>query len=189
MNRLVGSLSLLLALAAASVVLAEGPLKPSLRDPFPFDHSQHARTFQKEGLTCVSCHPVGLDAQLALTGPRSSCHGCHLAEFAGAPRQATDYCTTCHARRDELIPPDHGHDWAREHGAAAPNRGGTCETCHTRKSCNDCHDQRGPGTRNPHPPGFTRTHGVDARLDPYACTTCHSADTCSSCHLTGVRPW
>ena len=68
--------------------------EPSLVEPLPFDHDLHAPGFEKKGVTCVACHPIGLTQQLedqfaspveALPANVSTCHACHLSEVRGAP--------------------------------------------------------------------------------------------------------
>lgn len=190
-------LALLVTAAAQAVPSAPSEARPSdraeapsVRTPLPFDHPAHARSFERAGLSCVDCHPVGLRPNQALPPPpRSSCHGCHLGELPGAPKQATRVCTTCHAHRAELVPASHGPGWEHAHGAEARARGATCSDCHRTSTCVDCHEARGAGQRNPHPPAFRTTHGVEARLDPARCSTCHTGNSCQTCHTTGALPW
>ncbi|MFT7519657.1 MAG: hypothetical protein ACI9MC_001799 [Kiritimatiellia bacterium] len=166
---------------------------PSVIEPIPFAHSVHSEPFDKVGLTCVHCHPVGArkdDTQVSLPKvPLSSCHGCHLNALPGAPRQADPTCTTCHADRAQLVPKSHGLDWVGGHGPDARTAMKQCSSCHQRGMCVDCHEGRGAMSRSPHPPAFGSTHGVEARLDPASCSTCHAEQTCTSCHITGVTPW
>lgn len=171
---------------------------PSLKDPLPFQHAEHAKVFGKAGLTCVDCHPVGLsrpDASQDIPQatlpppPLSSCHGCHQAQASRAPRSAPDQCGLCHADLNELKPADHGLDWVSNHGDAARAAGASCDTCHEASTCFDCHDNRGAGSANPHGPGFRETHGVVARADPRQCSTCHTEASCTACHSTGALPW
>jgi len=186
------------ALAAPSVVRPGGlpaeQAPPRVQDPIPFDHALHDKTLKREGVACVACHPVGLrSAQGApvqeLAPPRSSCHGCHLRTFKGAPRKAPSTCATCHPARSQLVPADHGVGWLKAHGLEARARGRTCSDCHDQSACVDCHEGRGALSRTPHAPGFRATHGVQARLDPASCSSCHVEDTCTACHSTGSTPW
>jgi hypothetical protein len=166
---------------------------PTVVQPLPFDHPQHAATFDRFDVACVDCHPVGLAGQplmeTPIPPPISSCHGCHLGEVKGAPRRAASTCETCHDVRLELLPTDHGLGWLQSHGDQGRAFRGLCKDCHAANQCTECHDQRGALTRSPHPPGFTSLHGVEARLDPNSCVECHVADTCTSCHVDGNRPW
>ncbi len=187
----VGGLGLLLA---ATVAWAGDVVH--LRSPLPFDHAEHARTFDKAGLSCIDCHPVGAkasaptEAALPLPeGPRSTCHGCHLGEVSKAPRAAQDDCLLCHADLTGLMPPDHNLDWISAHGDQSRAAGSSCSTCHRPAECLDCHDRRGAGSESPHPVGFRSGHGVEARLDPRSCSTCHTQTSCSSCHEGGAAPW
>ena len=167
---------------------------PRVAEPLPFDHDAHEKTFRKERVTCVTCHPVGLRVDgtapsADLPPPTSTCHGCHLHEVKGAPRKADGTCGTCHPDRSELVPVDHGLGWLGVHGGEARARGRPCTACHDATTCVDCHEGRGAMTANPHPPGFRATHGVKARLDPNSCSSCHVQDTCTACHTDGVTPW
>lgn len=167
-----------------------------LKSPLPFDHHEHASTFERAGVSCLDCHPVGAHTATPSTTPlplpeppRSSCHGCHLGEVSKAPRSAPDTCTLCHADLSGLEPASHGLDWLALHGDASRAVGASCSTCHSRSACLDCHDRRGAGSEDPHPPGFRSSHGVEARLDPASCSTCHTQATCTSCHERGALPW
>ena len=188
-----GRLGLGLALAFAPAIAGD-PVQ--LRSPLPFDHGEHAGTFERSGLSCLDCHPVGArrasgdPSPLALpSAPRSSCHGCHLGELSKAPRSAPDTCTLCHSSLDGLVPRDHSLDWIATHGDMSRSAGSTCDTCHRAAECLDCHDRRGAGSENPHGAGFRSSHGVEARLDPRSCSTCHTEATCTSCHVQGAMPW
>lgn len=200
------------AAEAPAEVVAEAPVEPThaevapsehsdvpeLREPFPFDHSQHAKAFDKARVSCVDCHPVGAFSKPEgarvvpegpIPGPRSSCHACHLKEIEAAPRKATGTCTTCHADRQALIPVDHGLDWVDQHGDHARSRGATCDTCHDSNTCVSCHESRGAMADKPHGPGWGAFHGVEARLDPRSCSSCHTGEACLTCHVEGVLPW
>ena len=190
---LVARLALVLAVGCASASAGD-PVQ--LRSPLPFDHSAHAATFERTGVSCLDCHPIGArrsspdGGSMALPeAPRSSCHGCHLGEVSKVPRSAPDTCTLCHASLDGLKPRDHGLDWISAHGDQSRSAGASCSTCHRPSECLDCHDRRGAGSENPHPAGFRSGHGVEARLDPRSCSTCHTEQTCTSCHLQGAMPW
>lgn len=166
---------------------------PALADPLPFDHVLHSVTFERTGLGCLDCHPVGgspaAGAEDGLPPPLASCHACHLREVEGAPRRATDRCETCHPYRDELIPVDHGPGWIREHGPEARALRNGCDACHDVGQCVDCHDARGAMAADPHPAAFRSLHGIQARLDPSACSGCHAGETCVACHVDGRAPW
>jgi hypothetical protein len=174
---------------------ADEPSAPSLVEPLPFDHAEHARALERTGLGCVGCHPVGLrmdagsEAPPLPSPPLSACHGCHAGEVSGAGRGAPTSCLLCHDDRLALRPLDHGPDWMELHDTAARTSGSTCEDCHSAATCLDCHDRRGAGSANPHPVGFQRFHGVEARLDPRSCSTCHTEASCVTCHTTGSTPW
>lgn len=179
---------------------AEVPQVPTLISPLPFDHAEHAPAFEKGGISCVDCHPVGLRRKDPEKGfvmppvgplkpPLLVCHGCHKPSFAGAPRAAPGQCTLCHAHRAQLEPASHGVGWLQAHGPEARARGATCKDCHETNECVKCHDARGALQKDPHPPGWRTGHGVEARLDPYSCSTCHDGNACTSCHTTGAVPW
>jgi hypothetical protein len=187
MNRSPFVLGLLVVVASA--VAAEVTDRPSLKEPLPFDHALHARTLDRAGLGCVSCHPVGLTAQALPPPPISSCHGCHLGTVRGAGKSAPSECEACHDDRAALRPANHGIDWIEHHGLASRAGAATCSDCHSASACLDCHDRRGAGSTNPHPVGFRQYHGVEARVDPRSCSTCHTEASCTSCHESGVTPW
>lgn len=185
-------------LAVAGPALNPGGLptdaRPVVAEPLPFDHDVHRKTFRKEGLACVHCHPVGARTEQgapaqALAAPRSTCHGCHLGTFPGAPRKAASTCTDCHPHRAQLLPADHGLGWLDGHGPAARALRNNCEDCHDEGGCVACHEGRGATSRSPHGAGFRATHGIEARTDPAKCSSCHTEDTCTACHVTGVIPW
>lgn len=172
--------------------------RPTLQEPFPFDHAVHEEALRSARITCTDCHPVGLaevsgDAPVApgveLPPPRGSCHGCHLAELDRSPRAAPSTCASCHADLTELTPDDHVPGWLRAHAPEARAGAGSCRDCHETSWCFACHDDRGPVSENPHEPGFRVVHGVEARLDPRSCTTCHTGQTCVECHESGGAPW
>ena len=159
-------------------------------DPFPFSHHEHAGVFRDAGLSCVACHPVGLDLPEGvsdaepLPAPVATCHACHLQEVAGA-KAAPRACETCHPAMLELMPESHGYGWLDDHGDEARTLGATCSDCHEASTCVECHEDRGAGARSPHGPGFQAVHGIEAATDPGSCTSCHAASTCTSCHTSG----
>jgi len=188
---------LAIGLIGGAFALANDP-KPSLIEPFPFDHDQHTKAFKKTGVACVDCHPVGLhtqddqgfhDPQIPTPPPKATCHGCHLNLVKGVPRKAPNTCTSCHADRAELVPPSHIAGWLQLHGPDARGAVASCDSCHDRAQCLDCHEKRGAMSQNPHPPAFLSIHGAEARMDPNSCSTCHNGNTCVSCHSSGDIPW
>lgn len=188
----------LLFLLLLLVLPAIGSETPGLLRPLPFDHARHAGAFEKGGLVCQDCHPVGLYVPTeagprapdsALPPPLGTCHGCHLEKYEGAVRKAPSECMTCHADRRELLPADHDLAWIPAHGLASRTRGNTCSDCHEKTACVDCHDERSAGSRNPHPAAFRTTHGIEAKVDSYSCGSCHVQNDCTTCHETGVYPW
>lgn len=188
---LVGLAILLLGATGAEI---ETP-PPTLADPLPFDHAEHAEPFRREGVACIDCHPVGATAKegppvtsASTPAPLSTCHGCHRRVVRGAPRASPSACTTCHTVRQELMPESHDAFWLDEHGAAARGLVTTCADCHDNSQCVACHEARGALTRTPHGPAFRSAHGVEARMDPASCSTCHAGETCTSCHTTGGIP-
>lgn len=183
---------IVLALAVAE------DLEVGLPETLPFDHTTHAPSLEKAGLTCVSCHPVGLAEQTELgpvapsqepPPPRSICHACHLDEVARAPRAAQGSCGQCHADLTAIVPKSHGPGWVESHAAEARAWSASCSDCHDDETCFACHEDRGPLSRNPHGPGFASLHGIEARVDPVSCASCHAPTTCSTCHDAGVWPW
>jgi hypothetical protein len=187
------------AVALLAVAFGGTASSPSvdLQEPLPFDHGGHARTFEKAGLDCVSCHPVGARPATPepgvpapeLSSPRSACHGCHLGTAPDAPRRAKSACTGCHASLTGLLPGDHNALWPLHHADAARDRHADCTDCHQGRWCVECHLDRGPMSQSPHGTGFRITHGIEARVDPARCTSCHVGSMCTSCHTTGVLPW
>ncbi len=182
------------ALLGLILVAASASDRVNIREPLPFGHREHARAFERAGVGCLDCHPVGAraEAEAALPlpeAPLSSCHGCHLGELARAPGDAPSGCLLCHADLEGLMPRDHQLDWISLHGQASRAAGQDCQSCHEPAGCLDCHDARGAGSENPHPAGFRSTHGVEARIDPRSCSTCHTETSCTSCHVKGALPW
>lgn len=180
-----------------STMPPEGSDVPALRDPLPFGHEAHGVSFERAGLTCVICHPIGLAAVKdgeqeplieTLPPPLTTCHGCHRGAVTGAPRSAPGTCTMCHSNAGELAPASHQVDWLRHHAAEARTNGPTCRYCHERTECVSCHERRGPHAISPHPPAYATIHGIEAALDPASCSRCHAAITCTSCHATGRLP-
>lgn len=177
--------------APAKVEADEKPA-PDVADPLPFDHGKHEKQFDKAGVTCVDCHPVGLrspttEAELP-PPPRVACHSCHRRQVKGAPRLAKPSCEMCHPVREQLKPDTHHIGWHDDHGAEARALRSGCETCHDRGQCIDCHDGRGALAKRPHGAGWEIVHGIEARLDPASCVGCHAEETCKSCHENGGRP-
>jgi len=201
LRRLLPLLLPLLAVGAVAWADDDGPAegaRPHVIDPLPFEHAEHARAFARAGVTCVDCHPVGLQQGMgedgrapveSLPGPIATCHGCHRAQLPGAPRKAPNTCATCHDDREGLKPASHGLDWLHAHGDQARAPGASCDTCHEASTCFDCHDQRGAMAESPHGPGFRSWHGIEAQADPASCTTCHTVQACTSCHATGGNSW
>jgi hypothetical protein len=187
--------SVLVALAAQG-----GPaVKPTVVDPLPFDHAQHAPELERLGLGCVTCHGFAAAAETAPdaavaddqpTAPVNPavCHGCHRPEIRGLT-PAPSSCALCHPVVAELRPGDHGPDWMQAHAAAGRSVLASCTDCHERAVCVDCHEARGALARDPHPPAFRAVHGLEARLDPASCDTCHTGESCRSCHEGGGVPW
>lgn len=187
-------LPLALLLLVPLVALAEKP-EPTVKDPLPFDHAEHAETFRETGVRCVDCHPVGARSPEGVQGteasvpaPRSTCHGCHRRAVKGAPRGAPSACAACHPVREELLPGSHDLDWLADHGDAARGISTGCADCHETDQCVECHEARGAKSRSPHGPGFRSSHGIEARMDPASCSSCHSGSTCTSCHTSGGIP-
>lgn len=184
--------------AAGHAAAGHEPDGPTLQEPLPFDHGEHAGAFDAGRLTCTDCHPVGLAQveeetvaapEVELPPPRSTCHGCHLGQVQRALRAAPSTCGSCHADLMELLPSDHDEAWTQGHAPAARAGAGTCQDCHEAAWCFACHDDRGPLAEQPHDPGFRIVHGIEARLDPRSCTTCHSGASCVECHESGGSPW
>ncbi len=168
---------------------------PTVRSPLPFTHKEHREIFKDVGLQCSDCHPIGLVAPegqkppAMFPPPRSTCHGCHLAEASAAPT-APGRCALCHPNALELKPPSHGPGWdTGGHAGAARAARTQCESCHEQALCTDCHEGRGALSRMPHGAGFRAVHGIEGRLDPQGCALCHGGDACTSCHETGATPW
>ena len=165
---------------------------PTVADPLPFDHAKHEKPFDRSGLTCVDCHPVGARSETVEPElpppPRVACHSCHRQGVKGAPKLAKPTCAQCHPVREELKPESHAIGWIDDHGAEARSLRSGCETCHDRGQCIDCHDGRGALARRPHGAGWEIIHGIEARLDVASCVGCHAEETCKRCHENGGRP-
>jgi len=159
---------------------------PSLK----FSHAAHAAT------GCVTCHAGVATADLATVAAlptMDTCAGCHAAALTQRA------CTTCHlgtaggrvrtALADgALIPrggvtgPDHGGDFARDHGAIARSAPAACATCHQERDCSDCH-AGAIRAMDFHPAGYLAMHAVDSRRGGPDCGTCHKTQSfCVACH-------
>ena len=153
-----------------------------------FDHGEHGKALEREGLACVACHAVGAPAEApddeqALKPPDAACHFCHVDSTRQV--RAPSRCETCHA--DVGRPDSHGVGWLDEHGSAS--RLGACSDCHRSGFCVDCHERRESVRYQVHDRTFLSVHGIEVRVDPSSCGTCHAESFCVSCHSSqGVRP-
>ena len=163
-------LVLLLPLAAFS----DEPLSELYRR---FDHGEHTRTFDRNDVSCLSCHQLGLPGPTMAPPPPGACHQCHVAtEAHDATRRAPTRCESCHTA---LAAPDsHGPSWPTWHGA---ERDATCSNCHDRKDCVDCHERRQQPDHRVHEPAFLAIHGIEAAAGA-TCDSCHSRSECLDCH-------
>jgi hypothetical protein len=157
-----------------------------------FNHALHA----DQKISCERCHgsmaTVGMATRADLPS-MAECQSCHEA------KGLSSRCATCHPSEPsgrlttalpagQLVPADHGPDFATRHGRQA-QLGGACDSCHGNAFCVGCHD----GKLEPlatHPGDYARLHAVDARKDTRACAGCHRIETfCTGCHArTGVMP-
>lgn len=175
---------LLLLLSPPALSGDEPP--PTLREPFPFHHDDHAEIFAKHKVVCLDCHSVGQKEDIPEEPGRvATCHGCHRQLLPAAPKRAPRDCLMCHAVFSELKPDSHSFAWISDHGEFARMPTSTCTDCHSANTCVSCHESRGALTRSPHEPAFRAVHGLDARLDPARCSACHEASFCTECHRSG----
>jgi hypothetical protein len=170
MRGMIATLLLVLPLAAAS-----GDELARIYERF--DHGEHASALERGGLSCVSCHQVGLPGAELPDPPAAACHECHLESPERTLRHRTPtQCQTCHLT---VTPPDtHGPTWLAWHGS---ERDGTCSDCHTRRDCVDCHERRQQPDHRVHEPAFLAIHGIEAAAGA-TCDTCHSQSECADCH-------
>jgi hypothetical protein len=84
--------------------------------------------------------------------------------------------------RGGVTGPDHGGDFARDHGAIARSAPAACATCHQERDCSDCH-AGAIRVMDFHPAGYLAVHAVDSRRGAAACGTCHKTQSfCVACH-------
>lgn len=159
-----------------------------------FEHGEHRRALEREGLGCVSCHQVGARAesplpadevdQVLMIPPAGACHFCHVPA-SGERGRGPRTCTTCHD--GGIMPEDHRLGWATDHGAEARLQGRACYDCHRRSTCVNCHERKDPARYRVHDRAWLSVHGIAVQADPSACGTCHLQADCVSCHASGSR--
>ncbi|KRT67022.1 MAG: hypothetical protein XU11_C0001G0004 [Candidatus Dadabacteria bacterium CSP1-2] len=166
-----------------------------LRPQETFSHKVHENVLKKEGLTCVTCHPIGLEieekeekkraeiSEAALFPGKETCHFCHYNPMAG--NVAPEKCGVCHFNLLEIQPANHNFDWAIKHAVFAKTDDQDCESCHTPRFCEDCHKRRDVPTRLVHDRNYIVVHTVDARANPRTCGNCHEITFCNQCHREG----
>lgn len=158
-----------------------------------FSHVEHRDSFERRGLTCVSCHQVGTFgpeswgsealSRAFIASPEGACHGCHAPAVGRAygPRG----CPLCH----EALAPAASHDtsFLERHGAEARLGVRSCRDCHAGGWCVDCHERKERVNTLVHERTWMGIHGIAARVDPASCDTCHLAVECERCHTSGGR--
>ena len=166
-----------------------------LRPQDTFTHKVHENVLKKEGLDCVTCHPMGLEieekeekkraeiSEAALFPGKETCHFCHYNPKAG--NIAPEKCGICHFNLLEIQPANHNFDWAIKHAVFAKTDDQDCESCHTPRFCEDCHKRRDVPTRLVHDRNYIVVHTVDARANPRTCGNCHEITFCNQCHREG----
>ncbi len=139
-----------------------------------FPHATHV----ENEVACETCHAGVaassniLDSHLPDMG---ACMNCHTE------LEQPDYCITCHAESEDLMPADHKLDWTKSHGFAA-QADQECSICHTEDQCLDCH-QGDNLDHKVHPLNFVNNHAIFAKGNKDNCLTCHEELlSCVDCH-------
>ncbi len=140
-----------------------------------FPHAKHVH----QKLECTSCH-ANISQSVNIIGQHlpgmNNCVSCHTIT------EATDYCYTCHAQGEKLLPMDHELNWAKIHGVASHTAAENCAMCHTDNQCLACHQQDNLD-RQAHPFNFRFNHTLAAKGNKDNCFTCHEEQAfCSDCH-------
>ena len=147
-----------------------------------FDHAGHAKAFDRNDVSCVSCHQVGAQGKALAPPPTGTCHQCHVDKPERSLLHSTpSRCDTCHA--SVAAPDTHVSTWLAWHGSEADS---SCTSCHARRDCVDCHEGRLDPTFKVHDPGFLSTHGIEAAAGA-TCDSCHSQSECLACHAGSPR--
>ena len=154
-----------------------------------YPHNAHMDVMEKEGDSCLLCHPFNANkitdleqlkklTVIANEPLEAICHECHVVQLTAPWR-----CDLCHTNPDTIWPNDHNFDYLTHHGEDARLDEKKCRQCHIDISfCSDCHFRRDPLQRRVHPLGYRTTHGIEARMNTVSCSRCHNAHYCSDCH-------
>ncbi|MCF6257004.1 MAG: hypothetical protein L3J98_11015 [Gammaproteobacteria bacterium] len=163
--------------------------KRNKRPDLYYPHNVHMDVMEKEGDSCLLCHPftankiTDLEQLKKLTVIANEpleaiCHECHVVKLTAPWR-----CELCHSSPDTIWPNDHNFNYLTHHGEDARQDEGKCRQCHIDISfCSDCHFRRDPIQRRVHTLGYRTAHGIDARMNTASCSRCHNAHYCSDCH-------
>ena len=159
------------------------------RSDLYYPHNAHMEVMEKEGDSCLLCHPFTVNkvtdleqlkklTVIANEPLEAICHECHVVQLTAPWR-----CDLCHTNPNTIWPNDHNFDYLTHHGEDARLDEKKCRQCHIDISfCSDCHFRRDPLQRRVHPLGYRTTHGIEARVNAVSCSRCHNAHYCSDCH-------
>ncbi len=154
-----------------------------------YPHNAHMAVMEKEGDSCLLCHPFTANnitdleqlkkLNVITNEPLEAiCHECHVVKLSAPWR-----CDLCHHSSDDIWPDDHNFNYIAHHGEDARLDEGKCRQCHIDISfCSDCHFRRDPLQRRVHGLGYRTTHGLEARMNTMSCSRCHTVQYCRDCH-------
>ena len=163
--------------------------KRNQRPDLYYPHNAHMAVMEKEGDSCMLCHPFNSNSVTDLEQLKklnvianepleAICHECHVVKLTAPWR-----CDLCHHDSRDIWPSDHNFDYLIHHGEDARLDEGECRQCHIDVAfCTDCHFRRDPLQRRAHTLGYRATHGIEARMNAAYCSRCHNARYCSDCH-------
>lgn len=159
-----------------------------------YPHKAHFDAMEKEGDSCLLCHPFNKNSVtdleqfkklnvIANEPLEAICHECHVSKLSAPSR-----CELCHDDPKKIWPRDHNLDYISQHGEDARLDSSRpedkqCSSCHIDQSfCSDCHFRRDKTQRRVHGLGYRASHGIEARMNAASCSRCHNISYCSDCH-------
>lgn len=164
------------------------------RSDIYYPHKAHFDAMEKEGDSCLLCHPFNKNSVADLEQFKklnvisnepleAICHECHVSKLSAPSR-----CELCHDDPKKIWPSDHDLDYVTHHGEDARLDSSRpedkqCSSCHIDQSfCSDCHFRRDKIQRRIHGLGYRASHGIEARMNAASCSRCHNISYCSDCH-------
>ena len=163
--------------------------KRNERPDIYYPHKIHMKVMEKEGDSCLLCHPFSRNdvtdlkqlkaLNIIANEPLEAiCHDCHVVRLTAPWR-----CNLCHNDPRKISPQDHNFDYVAHHREDARLDENKCRRCHIDLSfCTDCHFRRDPLQRRVHPLGYRSSHGIEARMNAAECGRCHNPGFCRDCH-------